>query len=235
MIIGCNACNTRYVVDPDALGPRGRMVRCARCEAVWYQEPPPPPPPPMMGPEAGGLGPPVVAPEPVKIEPPPAAVRPIPPGSNLPVVIRPRRRRSSGAAWAALLLAAVVVAGFGVFGRDMIVRIWPPAARAYEVVGLPVETLGKGLILQSVRSEMRIDKGVTNLFVSGEVENIGSSTRRVPALRVTSYDGDRRALQSWRVRVDRDRVEPGMHAPFTSIQNDISDKVVEVSVTFDDR
>ena len=41
MMLSCTACATRYVVDPIALGPAGRTVKCARCGHFWFQEPPP--------------------------------------------------------------------------------------------------------------------------------------------------------------------------------------------------
>jgi predicted Zn finger-like uncharacterized protein len=40
MILICPACATRFVVDPAAIGPDGRRVRCARCAQTWFQEVP---------------------------------------------------------------------------------------------------------------------------------------------------------------------------------------------------
>ena len=40
MIISCQACSTRYLIEPAALGPRGRLVRCAKCGHSWQQKPP---------------------------------------------------------------------------------------------------------------------------------------------------------------------------------------------------
>lgn len=38
MIIACPACTTRYVVPDTAIGPEGRMVRCAKCRNSWFQD-----------------------------------------------------------------------------------------------------------------------------------------------------------------------------------------------------
>lgn len=36
MQIACPHCQTTYQVDPSAVGPSGRSVRCARCRSVWF-------------------------------------------------------------------------------------------------------------------------------------------------------------------------------------------------------
>jgi predicted Zn finger-like uncharacterized protein len=36
MLIACPNCTTSYMIDPAALGPAGRTVRCARCKATWF-------------------------------------------------------------------------------------------------------------------------------------------------------------------------------------------------------
>ncbi len=55
MIITCPSCSTKFNVSDRALEPRGKKLRCARCEHTWHQDPvggpvpapaPPPPPPP---------------------------------------------------------------------------------------------------------------------------------------------------------------------------------------------
>lgn len=40
MIVTCENCTSRFVVDPQVLQPRGRRVRCARCKVIWFQAPP---------------------------------------------------------------------------------------------------------------------------------------------------------------------------------------------------
>ncbi len=36
MLIVCPSCATSYTIDPAALGPAGRTVRCARCKVTWF-------------------------------------------------------------------------------------------------------------------------------------------------------------------------------------------------------
>ena len=44
MIVSCPECAARFEVDPPALGPTGRKVRCGKCAHVWMQPAPAPPP-----------------------------------------------------------------------------------------------------------------------------------------------------------------------------------------------
>jgi predicted Zn finger-like uncharacterized protein len=36
MLIVCPNCATSYMIDPNSVGPAGRMVRCARCKSTWF-------------------------------------------------------------------------------------------------------------------------------------------------------------------------------------------------------
>lgn len=44
MLIVCPSCTTSYQIDPAAVGPVGRMVRCARCKTTWFAPAPKPAP-----------------------------------------------------------------------------------------------------------------------------------------------------------------------------------------------
>jgi len=41
MLIVCPSCATSYMIDPSALAPAGRTVRCARCKVTWFAAGPP--------------------------------------------------------------------------------------------------------------------------------------------------------------------------------------------------
>ena len=38
MLISCNSCNSRYLVNSADLKPNGRQVQCAKCGNKWFQE-----------------------------------------------------------------------------------------------------------------------------------------------------------------------------------------------------
>jgi predicted Zn finger-like uncharacterized protein len=58
MHLNCPSCDSRFVIDPAALGASGRKVRCGRCGHAWHAEPgaaeaagQSPPPAPLQAPE----------------------------------------------------------------------------------------------------------------------------------------------------------------------------------------
>ena len=81
MIVTCPACATRFLVDPAALGPGGRTVRCARCAETWFQAPPPDPAPARL-----------YTPDPVVTPPPVADGSPAVPTERMPSFIGSRSR-----------------------------------------------------------------------------------------------------------------------------------------------
>lgn len=132
MRIACPACDATYEV-PDALIGAGRKLRCAKCTREWMAQPPAatpavPPPAPAVPPATEAL-----APRPATRRPPQIIDPPLP---------DPAARRQGRAA--ALVLAAAwigsglllggLLAGAWVF-RGPIVEAWPPAARAYLLLG----------------------------------------------------------------------------------------------------
>jgi len=38
MLISCNSCNSKYLLNSADLKPSGRTVKCANCGNQWYQE-----------------------------------------------------------------------------------------------------------------------------------------------------------------------------------------------------
>jgi len=38
MLISCNSCNSKYLVNSADLKPSGRKVQCAKCGKQWFQE-----------------------------------------------------------------------------------------------------------------------------------------------------------------------------------------------------
>ncbi|MBV9511312.1 MAG: zinc-ribbon domain-containing protein, partial [Caulobacteraceae bacterium] len=142
MILTCPECATRYFVDDDRVGPNGRQVRCASCGHRWTatrdEEP-------LVLEEAPAE---VEAPAPAEPEPPPAPHEL--PAEELPKAFRQReqtRRKerqaaASGMIWAALGGALAVLVAAVILLRQDIAQVWPRAAGAYALAGLPVNLVG---------------------------------------------------------------------------------------------
>lgn len=214
MILTCTSCSTRYLVDAQSLGENGRRVRCAKCGHTWFQAPP------IDKPPAGSF------------TPPPAEPRPIPPGSNLPVPREASRGRTALFGWVGLIGLLATLVGGGYAFREPIVAAWEPAARLYEVLGIPVAAPGEGLDIQLVRSEPQTENGRTALLIEGRITNSSSRAQTLPPLMALTRDADKRLLKRWPVPATPDRLLPGEIATFSTRLEDIG-PAAELTVTFD--
>ena len=140
MILSCPNCSTRFLVDPAALGPAGRTVRCGACGHEWRQDPGKPAvrtfaaPDPASG-EAGNAR--DAGKERQHIAAGPEDRGQPPPARRVPAA-RPRTRRP-GRLFALVLLAVIAVVLLGSYQfRSIIVSRWPETARHYESLGIPV-------------------------------------------------------------------------------------------------
>lgn len=213
MIVTCPACATRFQVDPHALGTVGRRVRCAACAHVWHQASTPAVPlrPDAPAREPGG----------------PAAAPALPELALLSE--QPRRRsRLRVVAAGALALALVAAAMAAVWQRERVAALWPPAARLYALVGLPV----RGLELRQLTPTREIENGVPTLVVAGEVANVSDTARQVPKLRLALRDSGQHELRSWTVTVSDQPLAPGASISFRTSLAEPDPAATDVLVTF---
>jgi predicted Zn finger-like uncharacterized protein len=214
MILVCPTCRTRYRVEDDAVTrPSGRTVRCANCGHSWHYLAPPPAPLVRLRERLQAASPQEPAPTPR-------------PAITIPAA--PRHRRRSGLGWVFLILLAGGVIVGAIFGRDQIVVMWPPAAKAYEMVGLRVQPLGAGLDIANVSSTRNAD----GLIVEGDITNRIGVPRNVPHLRVALRDGSQRELIFKIIDPPRERLLPGETSHFVVGFLPAPDAASGVIVTF---
>ena len=214
MILVCPACSTRYTVADEAVGrPSGRTVRCASCGHSWRYVAPPPEPLVALRErlDARPSAELATTAEPAITAPPPT-----------------RHRRHSGIAWVVLILLIGAVIIGGVFGRDQIVALWPPAAQYYDMVGLKTQPLGAGLDIGNVTSTRNAD----GLIVEGDITNRIGMPRGVPHLRVALRDANHHELIFKIVDPPRERLLPGETSHFVVGFLPAPDNAVGVVVTF---
>jgi predicted Zn finger-like uncharacterized protein len=176
MILTCPNCGTRFRVDPAALAPGGKMVRCSQCGHRWFAEPPRPEP---------DAGEPVSEPVAEPIPEPPAVEA---------IAARTPRVPSSAAmvGWLVLLLVVLLLVGL-VVGRNEIVAAFPQTALVYARLGLPV-ALPIGLEFRNLSSRREVEDGTVTLVVEGEIHNLAGTDRLVPPVRVSLLDKTGREL-----------------------------------------
>ncbi|HEX3500968.1 MAG TPA: DUF3426 domain-containing protein [Stellaceae bacterium] len=200
MIVTCPACNTRYLVDPRALGDAGRVVRCANCSKTWHQTPP------EDRPRSLDLAPAGVVPD--------FTTGP----TQLPALAQRRRLPVATMVWGVLVIVILAAVIAGIAAREQLVALWPPATRLYTMVGLPVQPPGIGLELRKTTPAFTTENGVRTLVVEGEVANVSQIARNVPTLKVVLRDRDGGELQALHFDVAEQRLLPGASIPFrTSI------------------
>lgn len=197
MIITCPACATRYLIAPSQIGPDGRRVRCAKCGHSWAQP--------------GAR---------VRVEPdvlpPPDTPRAIPKGSNLPAFPSPPRRRPNLLGWSALILVVAALVVGGLVARDGVVAAWPPAARLYAAVGVPVLPVGHGIEFREVEFERQPGEEGEDLILRGHLANVTDAVLDVPRMRVslTGESGD--VVGAWEFTATAARLVPGETVAFTT-------------------
>jgi predicted Zn finger-like uncharacterized protein len=213
MIITCPDCATRYHLDPVALTPAGRTVRCASCGHRWQARPPADAP--MLLQAA------VQAPAPEPIAPRRPGLPPQP----------PRRRALRLALSLGALLVAALGAG-GILGRDEIIAVFPASAEVYAKLGLPVAT-GFGLEFEDISSQRFAERGVSILVVEGGIVNVSGQERAVPPVRVSLLDGSGRPLQEERFQPKVEVLRAGATTSFLGRVVDPAEQAQNFSVTFD--
>ena len=177
MILTCPDCATRYSVPDQQLGPDGRTVRCAACGARWT---------------ARAEEPLDLSPEPVleteREEPVPA---PMLAADELPKIFRDRAQAklkerqavATGVVWAGMAGVFALILGVTVIMRQDVARIFPRAAGAYAMAGLPVNLVG--LTIEGQHAQPTLIDGHAALTVTGALRNIRDKAIIAPPLKIS--------------------------------------------------
>lgn len=232
MILTCEACNTKYLVDAEDIGVGGRDVRCAVCGAEWFAPYEPAPDAPDFPQNNAAAE--AASEENVLI------AEPVDDDLRLPVIassaqdyearlpmVRPRQEPGFGVI--ALLVGILITIGGALvlFGeRERIVSFWPPAAHAYALVGLPVE-MG-GLVMRDVRLE-RTDDAVV---LSGQVLNTSPFEVPAPPIKVTVRNIDGAALYFTVFTAQTGTLDPAGSKSFSHVLTDLPADAHSLEVDF---
>lgn len=220
MILTCPECSTRYVVDPAAIGPSGRTVRCSRCEHTWAEPPPEelrrpvPPPLPPLGDER-------------------PAYRHRPRGTNLPALPSEPPNRAPAILWTLVVIVFLGSVGAAIWKRDLIMTRVPETEAIFSFVGLGPEAAGAGLQLQVSKPDYRTRGGKRVVTIKGYVVNISDKTRTVPEMIVKVYDKNRNVLYEKRVTPSSPQLQIKERIAFATDLVDPPAAGTGIEVTFD--
>jgi len=232
MILSCPNCSARFLINANALQPTGREVRCGRCRHQWFATPPEPdpleledeaPPKPSAPPP---LPPPLAEPA-AAIEP-----RPIPKGSNLPVIAK-QKRRGVGTilGWVALVLV-VIALGVAIAERDTVMARYPETRPLYGAVGFETPPLGSGLAITDETCSRTMQEGLPVLICEGRLRNNTKYEQPVPGLRGALLDAGGHELQAWTFAVSTPKLGPNQSVPFRTEVRQPASAATEWRVTF---
>ncbi len=225
MILTCPTCAARYDADTSAFPAAGRLVRCAACGHSW-----------LAGPDGLAVDGPVL---------------PGPPGLSRAEVERARRQamepaRSyrarikadaqraawirSVATWSAAAGAAAGALALAYVWRDEVVRVWPKAASAFAMAGVPANATGMEFL--DVRAQRSFEGDMPVLAVSGLVRNVSSKPASAPPVVVVLRDQTGLKLFEWTVRTAPEALPPGGRVAFQTRVGHPPLEAFDVSVTF---
>lgn len=230
MILICPNCSARFLINAAALQPNGREVRCGRCRHQWFATPAEPE---MPAPEAAPERPLKPLPPPLPPEPTaPVEPRPIPRGSNLPAIPKPRRSALGAILGWGLLALVVIGLGVAIAERDSVMAVYPGSRSVYGAVGFEVPAAGEGLQINEVTSSRTMQEGLPVLVCEGRISNVSRYERRVPTLRGALRDAAGRELQAWTFSVPSASLAPGETIAFRTEVRQPASSATELSITF---
>jgi predicted Zn finger-like uncharacterized protein len=237
MKLTCPNCSSRFKIKDDALGTKGRKVKCGKCEHRWhampeaapapaaapaeptedFAPPPPPPPVPQVAPvaddpdvdddEDDDYDDDEVGVPDAMLADPP----PIPPESSF--VLRNRNPEPQGGGtlkyWILLILILASGSGAAFWWRDTVVHHFPAANKAFMMVGYPANTIGYGLKIFEPKTFLNV-KGRKRIFsVSGQIMNETGKIIEVPFLKAILIGTKGEDVMSWSFEAKEPRILPG--------------------------
>lgn len=129
------------------------------------------------------------------------------------------------------LLGGVI--GGGYEKRIELVAFYPPLAKLYEQLGIPVEAAQwLGLELHNLKSATVLDSGTTKVTVSGDVVNVGGGERSLPPIRIAMRGANGQDLGAFTVKLEQNSIAADETLSFNVQLPAPKDEVTDLEVAF---
>lgn len=240
MIITCEECQARYLINPDVLGASGRIVRCSSCAHSWHQNPPEDRPRPLGGDFYEEKEPsfdfdkdddvPGLDTDLSKMTSDLAF-------ASQSLFYPPQKKRFSIVKVMGIFLGffLLLVLTVGYVGRDQILSRFPKLEPLYAAVGVDMNLLALGLELKDV-TWVVADPALKKVLLKGVIVNTSRRALVIPPLSLLlkgTQGEDYVALDRWVVHTPMNKILPGEVYPFQiPLTDDIPGEVEEIEVDF---
>ncbi len=165
MILTCPECSAKFVVKSEAIGPKGRKVKCAKCAHKWFQDPDP-----EVAKAAEAAG----------IQEEPKETEAIPEGGNVPAPVAgavPLHLKLSALASGVVFLFALLIISAN--------SVLPTMSGLFGLFGIHDATQ---IALYDVEVKTVEEGKYNDLLVTGKIVNESDSERYLPDLRLKVLD-----------------------------------------------
>jgi predicted Zn finger-like uncharacterized protein len=234
MILTCPECATRYFVDDERVGMSGRTVRCAACGSSWRAQAEEPLDL-VTSAEEGAVA--RVAGESASFKPnEPAALSDVP-AQELPKTFRAkteqkrkvREAATAGVVWGMMCAGFALILGGAYLFRVDVVKLYPKAAGAYAMAGVPVNPTG--LVFEKIAATPAPD-GLAAVTVTGDVRNVVGHLASAPPIRVALLDKSGARISTQMLKLPVSALAPGKAQAFSISLPDPKAAAVDVDVVF---
>jgi predicted Zn finger-like uncharacterized protein len=222
MILTCPTCAARFVIDPRAIGPSGRIVRCGKCKNQWHAEAP-------------------LVTIPSSIFAPPGGASAAESSATSSLSAKNGKNGKTGKVektgetesatrflppWRSVVFAAV--AALVVMFPFFTIKIQPyvkATVQAVQPKKAPVKA--KAVILEGTPTTLlRQEEGRPVLNIEGVLVNKSGELHKVPVLKASALNALGHVVREWTIPLSAQQLEAGQRLPF-SFTTPLPDQGVE--------
>ncbi|OFW74448.1 MAG: hypothetical protein A2W46_01600 [Alphaproteobacteria bacterium RIFCSPHIGHO2_12_42_13] len=204
------------MVDDNLLPREGRHVRCISCQHTWLQTPLEEKTPILTLTES----------EDIYLEQRP-----------------PLQKKASWKVWCLVFSFFILVASFVIYGREMVIKIWPKSESFYALAGLSINHPGEDLSILNTSSFVQLEGSNETVYIVGDIVNTANQVRSIPTLKIKllgplsltqckEKEGKYCLLDSWNHRLSENSLLPGEKIHFETEAHPTPSGTHHISIQF---